>query len=419
MGPRCSPILGLGSHCEVQPPAKAEDPIGETSMKSRSIPVFLAFLAMGFGDAVGPFMSLAKKEFLLSNSAASLIPFVGLSMYGLLSIPAGILQSRYGKKPVLIAGLLLTLVGVLNASFGLTSFERFLLTVVLLGAGATVVQVSGNPMMRDVSAEGETARNLVLGQFVKALGSLSGPLIPVVAARYMGLSWRVIFPVYSAALILILLAATTLRFREENKTQAATLRSCLNLLESGYARAMVIAIFLYVGAEVCVSAGIPLLLKERFGVDVARVGLLGTGLFFITLTVGRFCGGLILKWIAPSTFWKISCAVSLIGLLGLCSNVEWIAVAGLLLTGLGFANIFPLVFSLALDRMPERANELSGLMVTAIVGGAALPLLMGVISDHSSILGGFVVPIACILYVSMAALSKRYSTGISKAAPAS
>jgi fucose permease len=405
---------------KLRPPNEAEDPIGEMSMKSRTTPVFLAFLAMGFGDAVGPFMSLAKKEFLLSNSAASLIPFVGLSMYGVLSIPTGILQSRYGKKPVLMAGLLLTLVGVLNASFGLTSFERFLLTVVLLGSGATIIQVSGNPMMRDVSAEGETARNLVLGQFVKALGSLSGPLIPVVAARYMGLSWRVIFPVYSVALILIILAATTLRFRrDENNAQAATLRSCLKLLENGYARAMVIAIFLYVGAEVCVSAGIPLLLKERFGVDVARVGLLGTGLFFITLTAGRFCGGLILKWIAPSLFWKISCAVSLIGLLALFSNLKGVAVAGLLLTGLGFANIFPLVFSAALDRMPKQANELSGLMVTAIVGGAVLPLLMGLIADHSSVVRGFVVPLACILYVSAVAMLTRYDAAISKAEYAS
>ena len=74
-------------------------------MKLRAVTVFLAFLAMGIVDAVGPFVSLAKKEFALSTAVASLIPFVGLSMFGLLSIPAGILQNRRGKKFVLLLGL--------------------------------------------------------------------------------------------------------------------------------------------------------------------------------------------------------------------------------------------------------------------------------------------------------------------------
>jgi len=81
-------------------------------------------------------------------------------------------------------GLCVILVGLLNASFGLNSFARFLLTVLLVGAGAAILQVAGNPIMRDVSSPGKYSRNLSLGQFVKAIGSLSGPVIPVVAARY-------------------------------------------------------------------------------------------------------------------------------------------------------------------------------------------------------------------------------------------
>ncbi len=148
-------------------------------MKIRTFPVFLAFLAMGFGDAVGPFVGLARDEFHLSNAVASLIPFVGFSMFGLLSVPMGVFQDRRGKKTVLILGLAIALVGLLNASFGLTTFVRFLLTVLLLDAGAAILQVAGNPIMRDVSPPGKYARNLSLGQFVKAIGSLSGPLIPL------------------------------------------------------------------------------------------------------------------------------------------------------------------------------------------------------------------------------------------------
>jgi fucose permease len=374
-------------------------------MKLRAFPVFLAFLAMGFLDAVGPFVSLAKKEFQISTAAASLIPFVGLSMFGLLSIPAGILQNRRGKKFVLLLGLTVTLVGVLNASFGLTSFPRFLLTIVLIGAGGAVLQVAGNPLMRDVSAKGKFPRNLSLGQFVKAIGSLSGPLIPAIAARYFGASWEVIFPVYGAALILTILAASTLNIqRDEPSASAATLRSCLNLLKNRYVLTMAGAIFLYVGAEICVSAGIPLFLKERYGVDITRVGMLGTGLFFMALTIGRLSGGVMLNWVAPSKFLKLTCAVALCGLASLFVPSRSVAIAGFVLIGLGFANIFPLVFSAALERMPERANEFSALMVTAIVGGAILPPLMGLLADHSTVRTGLLVPIAAILYVTAAAL---------------
>src|ERR1022692_4682284 len=148
-------------------------------MRLRTFPVFLAFLAMGFADAVGPFVSLAKKEFQLSNAVASLIPFVGFVMFGLLSIPMGVFQDKRGKKFVLMLGLVVALIGLLNAAFGLTSFARFLLTVLLVGAGAAILQVSGNPIMRDVSDPGKYARNLSLAQFVKAIGSLSGPMIPL------------------------------------------------------------------------------------------------------------------------------------------------------------------------------------------------------------------------------------------------
>jgi fucose permease len=377
-------------------------------MRFRTLPVFLAFLAMGFGDAVGPFVGLAKNEFQLSNTVATLIPFVGFSMFGLLSVPFGVFQDKRGKKLVLIMGLCVILAGLLNASFGLNSFGRFLLTVLLVGAGAAILQVAGNPIMRDVSGEGKYSRNLSLGQFVKAIGSLSGPVIPVVAARYFGASWKVIFPIYAGAILIALLAVAALRVdRKEPEHKAATLASCLALLKNGYVLAMVIAIFLYVGAEVCVSAGIPLYLKERFDIDINRVGLLGTGLFFMALTIGRLSGGVILNWMAPRKFFLLTCAASVAGLLGLWVPDRTVAVASFFLAGLGFANIFPLVFSLAVESLPERANELSGLMVTAIVGGAFLPPLMGLAADRATVQIGFLVPLAAILYVTGTAIANR------------
>ncbi len=380
-------------------------------MKLRTLPIFLAFLAMGFGDAVGPFVGLARDEFQLSNAVAAMIPFTGFIMFGLLSVPMGVLQDRRGKKFVLMMGLLVAFVGLMNASFGLTTFTRFLLTILLLGAGAAILQVAGNPIMRDVSDEGRFARNLTLGQFVKAIGSLSGAVIPVVAARAFGASWGVIFPVYAAAIALTIVAVATLKVTEQKPDRpAATLGSCLALLANPYVLSMVAAIFLYVGAEVSVSAGIPLLLKDRFGIDINREGLLGTGLFFTALTIGRFSGSVILTWMAPRRFLVVTCLLSLAGLAGLFLPSSTLALASFFVVGLGFANIFPLVFSIAVEKMPSHTNELSGLMVTAIVGGAFLPPVMGMLADRTTVLAGFLVPIAAVGYITWVAFANLSTT---------
>lgn len=374
----------------------------------RAFPVFLAFLAMGFADAAGPFVSLAREQFQLSYFAAQWIPFTGFILFGLLSIPMGLLQDRAGKKAVLLAGLAIMLAGLLiPAIAGFTTFPAFLVTVLLLGAGATTLQVAGNPIMRDVSPPGLYSRNLSLAQFVKAIGSLSGPLLPVLAARWYGASWQVVFPIYSAAVVITILAVLPLKAQERKSPdqQPATLASCFALLKNPCVAMMVGAIFLYVGAEVSVSAGIPLYLKDRFGIDISRTGLLGTGLFFLALTLGRFSGGLILNWMKPKRFFLATCLLSILGLLGILVPSPAISAVSFFVTGLGFANIFPLVFSITVDAMPEQTNALSGLMVTAIVGAAFVPPLMGFVSDlFSSARAGFLVPLACVAYITAAAL---------------
>ena len=376
-----------------------------------ALPVFLAFLAMGFGDAVGPFVGLARQQFQLSNFMAQMVPLVGFAMFGLFSIPMGLYQDRKGKKFILLLGLAIMLAGILIPSaMGLTTFPVFLFTILLLGAGATTLQVAGNPVMRDVSPEGKYARNLSLGQFVKAIGSLSGPLIPVIADRVAGKSWRVIFPIYAVALAVTLIFVFTLRLEEQKAPdrKPATFRSALALLRNGYVAMMVFGIFLYVGAEVCVSSGIPLYLQDRFGLDINRVGLLGTGLFFLALTIGRFSGGVLLNWLKAGTFFLITCAVSVLGLLCIFAPSWTVATLGFVLIGLGFANIFPLIFATTVEHLPQEANALSGLMVTAIVGGAVLPPIMGFLADklHSTQLA-FLVPLAAILYICVVAVAAR------------
>jgi len=382
--------------------------------KVSALPVFLAFLAMGFGDAAGPLVSQAKEYFGLSNFAAQLIPFMGMLMFGVLSVPMGIFQDRKGKKVVLLLGLAVMFGGLALPALKYVMpypFEFFLVTVLLIGAGATILQVAGNPIMRDVSAEGKYSRNLSLGQFVKAIGSLSGALIPVLAARYFNVGKEAmfaIFPIFGAAVLIALFANLGLAVTDERGADhhPATFGSSLQMLKDGYVAMMVFALFLYVGAEVSFSSGIPIYLHDRFAVDTTRIGLLGTGLFFLALTLGRFSGGVILNWMKPKTFFVITCVLSLLGLVCMFLPSATLAATGFFVIGLGCANIFPLIFSIVIDRLPARANELSGLMVMAIVGGAILPPLMGLVSDAThSVQLGFVVPLVALLFITWTALN--------------
>jgi fucose permease len=367
-----------------------------------SIPVFLAFLCMGFGDVVGPLTGLIKQEFQLSNVLAQMIPFMGFLMFGLLSIPIGVIQDKYGRRNNLLTGLFLALLGMtIPYLFNFSTFGAILLGIFLLGTGATFLQVSGNPLMRDVSPEGKYSRNLSLAQFVKAIGTLSGALIPLLAANFWGLDWRILFPVYSVALLITIIWIWLAPVREKNadKANRATLISSLRLLNNRFVFLMVSGIFLYVGAEVSMSSGLPIFLHDRFDLDIEKLGLLGTLFFFIALMSGRFLGALILNYIRARLFLKISLLISVLGFMGLFVHDQGISMTGIFLIGLGFANIFPLIFSITVDAMPERGNELSGLMVTAIVGGTIIPLIMGFVADMSNTGFGFIVPVVCIVYL--------------------
>jgi len=270
-----------------------------------------------------------------------------------------------------------------------------------MGTGATLLQVAGNPIMRDVSPEGKYSRNLSFGQFVKAIGSLSGSLIPIVAARYWGLDWKILFPIYGGVILLVVMILLLTNIDEQLvKEKPSTLKSCIGLLKNPYVLLMVIGIFLYVGSEVSMSAKLPNFLEAKFDYDIKEKGLLGTLFFFISLMTGRFLGGVILNWLSPKRFLIFTSLLSILGIAGLfVVPSQILAFVFIFIIGLGFANIFPLIFSITVDALPERSNEISGLMVTAIIGGAIVPILFGGVADLFGLMAGFAVPGFCMVYI--------------------
>ncbi|HYX07963.1 MAG TPA: MFS transporter [Bacteroidales bacterium] len=377
----------------------------------KSVPIFLAFLCMGFGDVVGPLTSQLQHTYHLSNFLAGLVTFMGFIMFGLLSVPMSLYQDRKGKKFVLQAGLILALAGLLLPIIGnYSSFGLLLGSLLLLGTGATTLQVAGNPIMRDVSPKGKYSRNLSFGQFIKAIGSLSGALIPLAAVNYFGKDWRILFPIYAVAVLITVVYLMSVKIEEKKDERVgppASFASVLKLLGNPYILMMVLGIFLYVGAEVSMSAKLPNYLEHKFGFNIETLGLLGTLFFFLALMTGRFLGGVILNWMSPKKFLILTAILSLVGIAGLyLAPTQVLGITAIAVIGLGFANVFPLIFSITIDHMPERSNEISGLMVTAIIGGALVPLVTGLVADMFTLMAGFIVPALCLFYILIISLNK-------------
>lgn len=375
-------------------------------MKSRILPIFLSFFVMGFGDVVGTLVGFATNTFHLSRSMAGLLPFVGFIAFGVLSVPAGVLAGRRGKKFVLLLGLAVALSGMVLPMITLSRYLFLVLAILLLGSGMAILQVAGNPIMRDVSAPGRYARNLTFAQFIKAIGSLSGSVLTV----FIVSRWEGLFPVYAAFIAAALVSVWVLNIEEarEGDAERPSIGSSFALLKNPYILFMVFGLFLYVGAEVGVNSWIATYLQAVYGLDIGSLATLGIGFFFLALMAGRLLGAVILNWLPANKFFLVTSLVSLAGILGLFTGSQPVAIASIFIIGLGFGNIFPLIFSILIDRFPEKSSELSGLMVMAIVGGAVMPLLMGLIADRS-VMAGFLVPLGSLVFITgnaLAALKK-------------
>jgi len=374
-------------------------------MGLRMLAIGLTFYVMGFGDARGSFVGIAKESFGISASQGSLIPATGALAFGLFALPAGILATRFGKNRLLELGLLLTAAGHALPCLLLTAFSHLLLAVFVIGAGMTCLLVAGNPLLREFTGPVRFARDLTFAQFIKSLGSLTGPYL-MAAIVALGLPWHGLFPVFALFSLLACLVVAGARLPEPAPAAPATLRAILRLLGERAIRMRIVGIFLFVGAEMGLNTWIATHLWRNHGlsiqVDAVRCG---QGLFWLAQGAGRILGTVILTWMAPRRFFQLSALAGLLGLAGLTLGSRPVAIAGVALCGLSFSNIWPTLFALLLESRPRQAAELAGLTVMANVGGALLPGLMGLIADHWDVRWSFLVPVAAFGYLVVLALA--------------
>jgi len=384
----------------------------------RTLPIFLAFFLMGLADAMGPMSDAVEKEYHISSVISTLLPFFVFIAFAVFSVPGGLLAARIGKKKLLLLGLGLNAVACLVPSLQAPSFPLLLACIFLLGIGTTFLQVAGNPIMRDVSPAGGYSRNLSFAQGIKGLGSTSSSyLVTAVAsiAFFKSMGWRGTFPLFFILMAIAFVGVLALKVEETKADQPPSIGSSLGLLGQPVFFLAVLGIFLYVGAEASMGRFLFPTLKS-IGVDEKTASKFGPALFFLLLTIGRLLGGAVLTVMSPRSCFRLSAFLGLAGAAAVMSGSPNLAIAGVFAAGLGFANIWPMLFSITVEERPKSANELSGLMCMAISGGAIVPLLMSRIVESGRSALAFAVPTACFAYLFL--LSLRGGKAAAAAAPA-
>lgn len=362
-----------------------------TSPKSRIIfPVLLSFFVVSFVDLVGTGVDELKQNSNTPGYLLQLIPFVAFIWFFLLSVPAGIWQTKIGKKRVLNFAILITSVGLFVPAFG-NNLPIILLSFSLLGIGNTIMQVAANPLLVDVVPDKKASSFLSLSQFIKSVGSMIGPFVAAVVGpllaqlfNYEGQgTWRFGLYLFGFISLLSFFWLSVTRIEEKAVTEEkVSILSCFKLLSNQYIALMVFGIFAVVGIDVALNSNIGTFLHLKLGVG-EEMAKYGKSVYFFAKMVGTFAGAIILmKW-DPRKILSISSILAILAVLALTFTsteiLAWILVA---VISLGVSNIFPLIYSITVGNYPQRSNEISGLMMMAISGGAFFPFLVGLSMDY-------------------------------------
>jgi MFS transporter, FHS family, L-fucose permease len=242
------------------------------------LPAFFAFIVMGFVDIIGVATGYIQIDFKLTSFIAQFLPMMVLLWFFVLAVPSGVLQDKYGKKNMLMIGMVIQAAG-LGLSFIHYSFAMMFASFILLGIGNTIIQVSANPLMQDVAPGDKLASFLSTSQFVKAIISFSGPLIAAFMASRFG-DWRLVLAVYGITSLLgsfwLLLTPIT---ESKPERKPATFASCFGLLKNRFVAFMALSIFLIVGVEVATNTNISNILISKYGIPWK--GLRGESVHFL------------------------------------------------------------------------------------------------------------------------------------------
>ena len=367
------------------------------------IPVMLCFFCMGFVDLVGIASNYVKEDLNLSDSVANIFPSLVFFWFLIFSVPTGMLMNKIGRKKTVLLSLIITVVSLIIPLIG-HSFGFMLVAFSLLGIGNAFMQTSINPLAMLIIGDKNLASTLTFGQFVKAIASFLAPYLAMWGATQVipsfGYDWRVLFLIYFVVGVLAsaLLWVTPIH-EEMTEGKSSSFVDCFRLLGKPIVLLSFLAIMCHVGIDVGTNTTAPKLLIERVGMSLNDAAF-ATSLYFIFRTIGALTGSFFLRIMKTRWFFIISVVLMAVSMAlmfgGQSKAVLYTAIA---LVGYGNSNIFSMAFAEALLSVPEKQNEVSGLMIMGLFGGTEYPLLMGFASDAVGQAGAVAIMAVGVLYL--------------------
>lgn len=375
--------------------------------KMAIISVMFCFFCMGFVDLVGIASNYVKADLHLSDSVANIFPSLVFFWFLIFSVPTGVLMNKIGRKKTVLLSLVVTAISLLLPLFG-ESFGIMLCAFSLLGIGNALMQTSLNPLVTCVMNGGHLAAVLTFGQFIKAIASFIAPDLAIWGTTQVipsfGYDWRILFAVF---LIIGIFATALLATIQIDEPEATTANMSVgNQFAQAFAllgKPLVLLTFLgimcHVGIDVGTNTTAPKILMERLGMTLNDAAF-ATSLYFIFRTIGCFTGSFFLRIMKARTFFLISVVLMATSMACLLwGDSKWVLYTGIALVGYGNSNIFSICFSNALMAVPEKQNEVSGLMIMGLFGGTLFPLVMGVASDAMGQAGAVLCMAVGVIYL--------------------
>lgn len=358
-------------------------------------------------DTLVPFF---KEGFTLSYADSSLVQFYFFLTYGLMSFPAGMIVERIGYKNGMVLGFAIAAIGALlfYPAASMHLYYLFLAALFVLAIGIVVLQVASNPYITALGPARTASSRLTL---IQAVGSIGTTTAPIFGAHFIlsrlqesGTSSDAVkYPYLGIAALLICIALVVYNLKlpsisggpvsiQASPEERRNIFSFRNLNFGSW------AIFAYVGAEVSIGTFLTNYIADTLNMGVEEANSY-VSYYWGGMLAGRLIGSYLLKTIKPS-FVLTVCALAAILLVVLSvSSGGYLAVWSMI--GVGFFNsvMFAIIFSLSVHGLGKYTTKASGVLSTAIVGGAIVSFSQGYVKDHSSWAVAFMIPVLCYLYI--------------------
>jgi FHS family L-fucose permease-like MFS transporter len=391
------------------PAAPAETARHGTALAAATALFFMWGFLTALNDILVPHL---KSVFDLGYASGAFVQLSFFSAYFLVSLPAGKIVAKVGYKRGILLGLGIAGIGALlfYPAASLPSYAFFLSALFVLASGIAFLQVAANPFVTVLGPKEGAPSRLNLTQAFNSLGTTLAPFFGSYlffasgpARSKLAEAQAVRLPYVGLALTLFLLAGALALFKlprirsAEGDSGGHSIRDALRIRHLALG---VLAIFVYVGAEVSIGSFMVSFLEQPAiggldGVSAAR----HVSYYWGGAMVGRFAGSLVLRRIDAGKLLAICAAVASSLVVIAMLSTGTLAMWSLLAVGLFNSIMFPTIFTLAVDGLGKLTSRASSLLIMAIVGGAVIPVLLGLLADRFGLQRAFVLPALCYLYI--------------------